>query len=251
MADQSIDVSIYTRAPRINTTNGLSLAQQLKQAMPAEAPPSVVTAGTKLWSAADVLGAAFGVPAGATPLSAKQTDVRLDRGWGAIESRLSNWSVLTDDAHRPSCERAAELHQKFFGEGLLFLTFEYMSEHSESQKRINWIVGEVETDLLRLVGEPFVTNLRQAHAAYGVALGITAPMTAAEAAKVAAPLRALQAAIANYSVQVIAWYSNLDDTAPDYADQVRAVRKALAPIDKFRDGHSGAEGGGGGGVAGA
>ena len=96
------------------------------------------------------------------------------------------------------------------------------------------------------VGEPFITNLRQAHAAYGVALGITSPITAGEAAKVAAPLRALQGAIANYSVQVVAWYSNLDETAPDYADQVRAVRKALAPIDKFRDGHPGAEGGGGG-----
>ena len=101
------------------------------------------------------------------------------------------------------------------------------------------------------MGEPFITNLRQAHAAYGVALGITSPMTAAEVAKVAAPLRALQGAIANYSVQVVAWYSNLDETAPDYADQVRAVRKALAPIDKFRDGHPGAEGGGGGGVLGA
>ena len=152
MADLSIDVSLYTRAPRISTTNGLSLAQQLRQEMPAEAPPSVVTAGDKLANSAHALGAAFGVEVGATPLSPRLTDVRLDRVWGAVEGRVSSWSVLTDDVHRANRERAAELHQKFFGEGLLFLTFEYMSEHAESQKRINWIVGEVETDLLRLVG---------------------------------------------------------------------------------------------------
>ena len=247
MADQSMDVSLYTRAPRINTTNGLSLAQQLKQALPADAPSWVVTAGTKLWNTAEVLGAAFGVEAGAAPLSPKQTDRRLDRAWGALESRLASWSALTEEANRVDRERAAELHQKFFPEGLLFLTFEFLSEHAESEKRIKWIIAEVETDLIRLVQEPFITNLRQAHAAYGVALGITSPVTAAASAKVAAPLRALQAAIANYSMQVVAWYSNLDEGAADYEAQVQAIRSALAPIDKFRDGHPATEGGGGAG----
>ena len=249
MADLSIDVSLYMRAPRINRSNGLSLARQLQQALPAEAPRSVVSASARTDVCAQTLAIAFGVSPDASTVDSRQTDTRVDRAWGVIESRLASWQVLTNEVHREGRERAAELHAKFFGDGLGFLKFEYMSEHAESQKRLNWIVDAVETDLVRLVGEPFVTNLREAHAAYGIALGITAPMTAAEAAKIAAPLRALQSAIANYSVQVVAWYSNLDEAAADYDEQVRAVRKALAPIDKFRDGHPGE--GGGGGAAGA
>ena len=250
MADLSIDVSLYTRAPRISTTNGLSLAGQLSQALPTEAPPSVVSAGARMDVAAQTLATAFGVSPAVVSVTARQTDTRVDRAWGGFEGRLESWQVVTQEEHRADRERAAELHAKFFSEGLGFLKYEFISEHAESEKRLHWIVGDVETDLIRLVGEPFITNLRQAHAAYGVALGITSPITAGEAAKVAAPLRALQGAIANYSVQVVAWYSNLDEAAADYADQVRAVRKALGPIDKFRDGHPGVEGGGGG-VAGA
>lgn len=237
MADLSIDASLYTRAPRISAANGVSLAEQLKQAMPAAAPENVQTAGAIMGSEADVLSAAFGVVPSAATTSAKQTDTRLDRAWGTIASRLASWSALTDEEDRASRERAAELHAQFFADGLLFLTFEFLVEHRESQKRIDWIVGAVERDLVALVQAPFVNNLRRAHAAYGVALGITAPVDEVQEAKVAEPLRALQAAIANYSLQVIAWYGNLRPSAPDYAAKVEAVKKALAPIDKFREGH--------------
>ena len=249
MADLSIDSSRYMRAPRISAATGLSLGGQLIQNMPAEAPESIASAAARIGRRISLLSDAFGGP---IDVAAKphQVDPRIDRAWGSIEKRLRAAEGLSEEVDRADRERAAVLYAKFFPEGLSFLTLEYMVEHAESEKRMKWIVGELETDLIRLVGANYVTNLRAAHAAYGEALGITAPREADDP-KLAVPLRQLSDAIANYSVQVIAWYSNLDETAPDYADQVRAVRKALAPIDKFRDGHSGAEGGGGGGVAGA
>jgi hypothetical protein len=238
MADVSIDSSLYIRAPRISASNGVSLALQLHQALPVLAPESVREAGGLMLSDANALSAAFGVEPGTSPVSPRQSDTRVDRAWGSFESRLASWETIAAEEHRAKRERAAELHAKFFGEGLGFLKLEFLSEHRESQKRIDWIVGDVRRDLESLVQEPFVTDLLEAHAAYGVALGITEPIDEVQEAKVAEPLRALQSAIANYSLQVIAWYGNLRPSAPDYAAKVEAVRKALAPIDKFREGHA-------------
>lgn len=238
MADASFDPSLYIRAPRISASNGVSLALQLRQALPALAPESVQEASASMWAEATALSAVFGMEPGAKPVSPRQSDTRVDRAWGSFESRLASWETITAEEHRAQRARAAELHAKFFGEGLGFLKLEFLSEHRESQKRIDWIVGDVRRDLVALVQEPFVTGLLEAHAAYGVALGITAPMDEVHEAKIAEPLRALQAAIANYSLQVIAWHGNLRRSTPDYAAKVEAVKKALAPIDKFREGHA-------------
>lgn len=249
MADLSIDASRYTRAPRISAATGLSLGNQLIQNMPATPTDSIASAGARMARRISLLSEAFG---GEPDTAARphQVDPRLDRAWGSVEKRLRAAEGLSEEVDRADRERAAVLYTKFFGEGLGFLTLEYIVEHAESAKRMAWIAGEVESDLIRLIGANYVTNLRAAHAAYGQALGITAPREADEA-KLAAPLRALSEAIANYSLQVVGWYSNLDETAPDYAASVAAVRKALAPIDKFRDNYGSTEGGGGAGGGGA
>lgn len=241
MADLSIDASRYTRAPRISAATGLSLGNQLIQNMPAAPLESIASAAARIARRVSLLSEAFGggPDTGARP---HQVDPRIDRAWGSVEKRLRAADGLSEEVDRVDRERAAVLYAKFFADGLSFLTLEYMVEHAESEKRMAWIVGEVEADLIRLVGANYITNLRAAHAAYGQALGITAPRDADEA-KLAAPLRALSDAIANYSLQIVGWYSNLDETAPDYATSVAAVRKALAPIDKFRDGRGGTEGG--------
>ncbi len=235
MADVSIDVSRYIRAPRLSAANGLSLGEQLLQNVPETPPEAIASAATRVQSQVSVLRAAFGKEVPLVVARPHQVDIRIDRAWGSVEKRLDAATGLSEEVDRADRERAAELHSKFFGEGLGFLKLEYIAEHAESEKRLQWITGVVETDLARLVGANYVENLRAAHRAYGEVLGITAPVDAAQEAKLAEPLRALSDAIGNYSMQVIAWYSNLDAKAEGYAANVELVKKALAPIDKLRD----------------
>lgn len=235
MADVSIDVSRYIRAPRLSAANGLSLGEQLLQNVPETPAEAIASAATRVQSQVSVLRAAFGKEVPLVVARPHQVDIRIDRAWGSVEKRLDAATGLSEEVDRADRERAAELHSKFFGEGLGFLKLEYIAEHAESEKRLQWITGVVETDLARLVGANYVENLRAAHRAYGEVLGITAPVDAAQEAKLAEPLRALSDAIGNYSMQVIAWYSNLDAKAEGYAANVELVKKALAPIDKLRD----------------
>ena len=235
MADVSIDVSRYIRAPRLSAANGLSLGEQLLQNVPDAPSEAIASAATRVQFQLSLLRAAFGKEVPQVVARPHQIDIRIDRAWGSLEKRLDAATGLSEEVDRADRERAAELHSKFFGEGLGFLKLEYIAEHAESEKRLQWITGAVETDLARLVGANYVENLRAAHRAYGDVLGITAPADAAQEAKLAEPLRALSDAIGNYSMQVIAWYSNLDATAEGYAANVELVKKALAPIDKLRD----------------
>lgn len=237
MADLSLDVSRYIRAPRTSAANGLSLGNQLLQNVPDTPTEAIATAASRVQRRVGSLTEVFGAVARAG-VDSRPVDLRVDRAWGSFEQRLGAAEGLSEEVDRADRERAAELYAQFFGDGMGFLKIEYISEYAESQKRLDWIVGAVETDLNRLIGSNYVTNVRTAHAAYGEVLGITAPLDAAEEAKIAEPLRALNEAISNYTTQVIAWYSNLDETAPDYAAKVEAVKKALAPIDKFREGHA-------------
>jgi len=236
MADLSIDAARYIRAPRLSAANGIGLANQILQNVPAPPLEAIATAASRVERSVSVLSDAFGTAAPAVGAKPHLIDIRVDRAWGSVEKRLDAADALSEAVDSADRARAAELHTTFFGEGLAFLKLEYLSEHAESEKRLKWIVGDVETDLARLVGANYIENLRAAHRAYGEALGITAPLDAAQEAKLAEPLRALGDAISNYSMQVVAWFSNLDASAPDYATNVEAVRKALAPIDKFREG---------------
>ena len=236
MADLSLDVSRYIRAPRTTAANAMSLGHQLLQNVPDTPTEAIATAASRVERRVESLTSVFGGVA-RKAVDSRPVDLRIDRAWGAFERRLGAAEGLSEEVDRADRERAAELHARFFGDGMGFLKVEYIAEHAESQKRLDWIVGAVETDLNRLIGANYVTNVRAAHAAYGEVLGITAPLDAAQEAKIAEPLRALNEAIGKYTTQIIAWYDNLDETAPDYAAKVEAVKKALAPIDKFREGH--------------
>ena len=236
MADLSIDAARYIRAPRLSAANALSLGQQLLQNVPETPPEPIATAASRIELRVSPLSEAFGTEAPAVGARPHLVDIRIDRAWGSLEKRLAAADGLSEEVDKVDRERAAELHNKFFGEGLAFLKLEYLTEHAESEKRLKWIAGDVETDLARLVGANYIENVRAAHRAYGEALGITASIDPVLEAKLREPLRALADAIGNYAMQVIAWYSNLDASSPGYAANVEAVKKALAPIDKFREG---------------
>lgn len=157
----------------------------------------------------------------------RPADLRLDRAWGAIDARLRSWAIFAVDD--PDRESSTELMGRLFPTGLDFLTLPYLQQHAQSDRRLQIIDEEgLRQSLEELAGEPFVQELFEAHAAYGDALGITAPMEPAAApVYVDESLKAVSGAISRYVLQVIAF-------ADLHPDNVAAARRALTPIDVFR-----------------
>jgi hypothetical protein len=79
-----------------------------------------------------------------------------------------------------------------------------------------------------LAGPEFLLEVRRAHKAYGIAIGVTKPPEEAPEVNLADPLRVLARAIARYGIAVAGM-------ADDELATLAAMRKALRPIDDFRE----------------
>jgi hypothetical protein len=119
------------------------------------------------------------------------------------------------------------------------LKLPFLAEHAQSERRLQIIEAE---GLRGDLDQVFIDELIAAHAAYGEALGITkAAEEATEAESLVEPLRVLTQTIVAYALQVIAF-------AALSAENGAQARRALQPIDAFREAASlrgsGSSGGG-------
>lgn len=212
------------------TTRGdfdCGLGQTLLTLRPEESSPAVIEAAEALAAPIDELAAQARAQGRLQPVrDPRPADLRLDRAWGVVEERLQSWGILP--AQAPGPQRAAELLARLFATGRDFLTLPYPQQHAQSERRVQIIEQEGLRDSLdELVGEIFVQELLDAHADYGVALGITVTVEPAVPVYVAESLEALLAAISRYVLQVIAF-------ADQHPDNVTPAQRALAPIDAYR-----------------
>ena len=98
-------------------------------------------------------------------------------------------------------------------------------------KRLGWIESQDLTkDVNELAGPELLTEVKAAHAEYGIALGVTAPAPEVLELKLAAPLQSLARSIGKYTLAVVTM-------AGDDAASIAVARKALRPIDDYREGH--------------
>ncbi|MEM9463007.1 MAG: hypothetical protein AAGF11_53190 [Myxococcota bacterium] len=224
----AIDPALYVRLPRLGVDSALSLAKTLLTLRPKKPPRAVIEAAKALAAPIDELEVQARAQGRVQPVrDPRPADLRLDRAWGVVEERLRSWAILS--AQAPDAQRAAELLAWLFPTGRDFLTLPYPQQHAQSERRVQIIEQEGLRDSLdALVGELFVQELLDAHADYGVALGITVTVEpAAPPVSVAEPLEALLGAISRYVLQVIAF-------ADQHPDNVAPAQRALAPIDAYR-----------------
>jgi hypothetical protein len=194
--------------------------------MPTKPGPGVIWAAKALAAKVAITEEAWRAQGQGQTASARPADLRVVRAWSALSSRLSDYEIFPVDD--PDRIRAAELKARLFPTGLDFLRLAWVQEHAQSELRLQIIEAEgMRADLERLVDEAFVTELLDAHAAYGIALGITEPREAAPKISMVEPLRELVQAIGDYTLQVLA-YARLQPS-----NEAPALR-ALAPIDMFR-----------------
>jgi hypothetical protein len=152
------------------------------------------------------------------------------------ESTTPGGSCSTGSSPTPSCplpiSRARELLDATSPKDRQWLKLPFGAEWAESDKRLKRIDAEgLARDVDALAGPEFLVEVRSAHEAYGMALGITKPSEEVAAVKLAEPLRTLSRAIARYGLAVAAIVD--DDEA-----SVAMARRALRPIDDHRDGQA-------------
>ena len=223
-----LDPLSYLRLPKLDVASALGLARRLLLSAPPSSP-AIRNSTRALQAALDDLRTAWSRQI-APP---RRKDLRplarrLDVIWTAIRDRLATYDAFGDDDDDRT--RARALHDMLFPDGLAFLKLAYIREHAESARRIDLIDARaLAKDLHRLVGPRFLAALREIHAEYGEALGITKLVPEPEkAVAVAEPLRALCAAIRSHALQLVALATHL----PEHHE---SIARALAPIDAIRN----------------
>ena len=222
----TFDPTLYETLPQTNVAGTLALIRAAITASKGVSLP----AGKKALKRVRAAGEALRVLHQATPPAksesmTKAADASMDRIWSAVEQRLvANLEIGGDDG-----AEAARAHAILFPKGMGFLAFKYAEQWAEGEAVLGRIASEkLEPSLDKLVGPVFVKTLRERHAAYGQALGITKPKAAEpDTASFVEPLRAARAALATYVRVVVAAVDN-----GDFDDN--EATSALGPIAHLR-----------------
>lgn len=224
-----LDPVTYVRSPRVGVASGLSLSKMLLTKVPKKPGAGVIWAAKALAVTVVATETAWRAQGkGKAGRNARPADLRLDRAHAVVHGRLSNYEIFAPED--PDRVRSVELLGRLYPTGLGFLKLAWLEEHAQSELRMQIIEKEgLRADLERLVGKVFMVELVEAHADYGVVLGIT-KASEDEAPKVSMnePLRAMVQAISDYALQVLA-FAKLD------VANVAKAQRALAPIDAFRE----------------
>lgn len=226
--------------PRMQATGALALGKRLLAV--ADAEPAGTGAGiTKAREAlrervgevqATLVDRADASPA--TPDEVRACDRRLDACWSGLRDMLTGLSKLPD---APEATEAALLMQAIYDKGLSFIQIPFALEWAESQVRMERLSAQGLRPRIDALGcGRFLTALDEAHAAYGKALGMTEPVTAAstETPKVRAALDAFATTLRFYVTKVLGSVDLDDAPSAELADRL------LAPLNAWDVGPAGA-----------
>lgn len=165
---------------------------------------------------------------------AVQRDRVLDGCWSGLHDFVTAFTKLPPGS--PEAAEASVLKAALFTGGLKFLQLTYVLEWSESELRLQRIrKGGLDARIEALGGKCFLTALEAAHAAYGRALGVTAPAATAAAAppSVRDALAAFTDALRAYVIKV------LGSVEPDEPETQELADRLLAPLAAWSVGPSG------------
>jgi hypothetical protein len=229
--DDDFDPTTYARAPKLDVAGAVTLAVQLLTNLPKTPPAPVKKAAQILrkrtvtlqsvWKERDRI---------AGPEDPRPIDVMADGAMGRLHGRLRDYAGLPADRF-PLAPRAQEILDTLFPKGLAFLTTDFASQWSETEKKLQRIDEEgLAKDLDQIAGPEFLAEVRRIHKLYGEAIGATRARGKAEVPSLVKPLRDVSSAITGYAIQLVAV---LMDASADDAKRT-AARAALVPLDTYR-----------------
>jgi len=226
---RSYDAQDIISLPPLSATGAVALGQALLTAGKAQTKlPELVL--TRL-SALDLAHAAVSqaltqkpqLPA--DPQRTRSADQQEDRAWGAFHDWLHAWTrVQNADA-----DQARAMYAVLFPTRLKFTKLAYQLEWAEAETRLNRIASDnSDAEIEKLGGKLLIQQVRDAHAAYGEALGITAEGQDPNAIAIREPLQAFTNALRGYVLAVAAHTDNNDPTS------VSVTNSLLAPLQKWQ-----------------
>lgn len=217
----------YLPAPRFGTVSGISLAQEIIAAAPANPTEALQRWLADMKARSAFLQGGVVVRQKVEPSKARPADLLLDSSVRALYIRLDGPAQLPTDLC-PEADRARELLTGLFPNGLSLLKETYDKEWALVEVMLRNIdekglAGEIDA----IAGPAYLAAVRRAHAAYGEVLGKKSPL-AEETVNLHEGLKNLADAITGYTICV------LGTADPSRPETVEAARKALKPILDYK-----------------
>lgn len=203
--------------PKLGVDSALALYQALQAAVTAEkklpkflqpAWSSLHDAGAQLIQAAQ---ARFSGSSTKVPYSEKRkADGVMDNAVAALDEFLGAWARFAGTLAKGQI--AASVRQTLFPDSTGFLRLSYNEEWVQVDRRLQLVKREGLDKQLDLLGAAeILTQVEEAHAAYGKALGLTAvPEPPTETVALNEPLTELSSALRLYVIKVTAYADEAD-----------------------------------------
>ncbi len=178
-------------------------------------------------------------PAAADSTNKVVADRDLDGCWSGTNDFLTGFTKLPEGT--PEAVEAAEIKSLLLPDGLKFILLPYELEWAESATRIKRMTAhKLDVRIKALGGGVFIDALTKAHNAYGLALGMTAPLADAPP-----PPPSLREALDRFSAALRSYVVKVSGSVDDDEPETQALAdKLLAPLALWDVGPV-AKGGGG------
>jgi hypothetical protein len=159
------------------------------------------------------------------PQRTRSADQQEDRAWGAFHDWLHGWTRL----QHPDADQARAMYAVLFPTRLKFTQLPYQLEWAEAETRLNRIASDnLDPEIEKLGGKLLIQQVRDSHAAYGEALGITAEGQDPNNIAIREPLQAFTNALRAYVLAVAAHPDPNDPTS------VSVTNAMLAPLQRWQ-----------------
>ncbi len=223
MAERTYTPTDLVSLPRLSAREALALGRALLAIAQRTAglPNAIREATADLEGAVVALAAAVPAKRKAAPVL-READRVEDNAVAAVVALLKAWVRLPEGDFPREVGVAARCLDVFLEGGTLdFLTFRPVVEHSEVQRRIESLQAQGLDEALRSLGAgPFVDHLLAAHAAYGVACGITGAVAKDESPALRAATLEVTDSLRAYVVAVVASVSRKKPETAERADEL-------------------------------
>jgi len=176
---RSLGIQDIIQLPRLSAIEAAVLGTQLLSVAAEEEkkkalPDSIERSHKRLTAAHAALNERL-LPTEQDTQGRRKADRTVDNAWAATFNWLYGWCRLPADVN-PFHAESHGLSTLVFADALSFTKLPYRIQWFESQRRLDAIATNGhEATFVKLGGGVFLDHIRNAHAAYGDALGITKP----------------------------------------------------------------------------
>ena len=222
------DLSEYLRPPRLSALSGVFLSRVLLEVTPPEPSAALRRAASHVRETGEGIRLVLMARSDAEPPSIRASDIREDTIALAIRNGLEAAAELTPTE---LAQRAAVLLAKLFPDGTGFLRLPAYEQWGQTDVMLQRIDRDGLASELDAVLQPeYLALLREAHDAYGRALGMGHDANDdPKAAALRDSITDLSYAIANYGRVLVG------ELVPgDEASEAR-FRRAVGPLDAYRE----------------